>query len=423
MSAGYWHDVDGHFKILNIPLNSSAGLPAPFDAVHPYPAMLQIIPPTWPQSQTHNSLPVSQSQDQFVRRIGTGTSFRPQPLNLPQWQTFSSGLNNAITDVPGLKVGQVTYSSDVPNRVHTGVTAIVPDSAALTHNRGNLANTGFRASSITLNGNGELTGAHFINEFGVLNSPIMLTNTRAVGAIHDGVDRYFEKHFPGQWSCGLPVIGECYDGYFNTSGQNVIPPEAAEQSIEQAKSGPVQQGRVGAGTGMRCFGLHAGIGSSSRKINLNGHEYTIGVLVNANHSHLEDMNPLIRQQLESRFGPLDQLKTRDDMDHAPFRPTVSPRQGSIQVVIATDLPLNNKQLEELAKRGGLGIGNTGSFIGTTSGDFVTAFSTANPVPMGAEPPTVLNTTELHPDTMNMAFKATVEAVTEAQTNALVASHS
>jgi D-aminopeptidase len=361
-------------------------------------------------------------RDQFVKRSGLGFSLHPAPLYLPQWQTFKSGFNNAITDVPGIKVGQLTYAQDWPAKVRTGVTSIVPDASLLTNGQGNLATTGFRGSSVCLNGNGELTGTNFINEFGVLNSPILLTNTRSVGALHDGVAAYFEKYFPGQWSCQLPVVGECYDGFFNNVDHNPIQPSAAETVINQAKSGPVAQGRVGAGTGMRSFELHAGIGSASRKIQLNGKEYTIGVLVNANHSRLSDLNPIIRQQLEQRFGPLDRLKAQDDLDYAHPAPRNSPRQGSIQVIIATDIPLSSKELEELAKRAGLGIGNTGSTMGTTSGDFATAFSTANPVPMGSQVPALLNATELHPDEMTSVFKATVEAVTEAQANALVASH-
>lgn len=352
-----------------------------------------------------------------------GSTAHPVRLHLPQWQTFTAGTHNAITDVPGITVGQITYTQDIPTTIRTGVTAVVPSAKALTNGQGNLATTGFRASSVCLNGNGELTGSSFINEFGILNSPILLSNTRAVGALHHGVSAYFDKHYPGQWSCQLPVIGECYDGFFNNIDQTVIGPEAAEAVIQHSKSGPVTQGRVGGGAGMRSFGLHAGIGSSSRKIMLNGKAYTIGVLVNTNHSRLEDMNPAIRQQLEAKFGPLAALKAKDDLDNAHTAHKNSPRQGSIQVVIATDLPLNTNQLKELASRAGLGIGNTGSTMSTTSGDFATAFTTANPVPMGSQVPAELLTIELHPDQMTPVFKAAVEAVTEAQVNALVASHS
>lgn len=362
-------------------------------------------------------------QDGFTKSKPTGVAALPTPLSLSQWQKFWSGSYNAITDVPGLKVGQLSYKQDGSEKIRTGVTAIVPDAEALTKGQGNLANTGFRASSVCLNGNGELTGSSFINEFGVLNGPILLSNTRAVGALHSGVNDYFEKHYPGQWTCQLPVIGECYDNYFSTTAKNVIPSSAAEEVIQQAKGGPVLQGQVGAGTGMRSFEMHAGIGSSSRRVMVDGKVYTIGVLVNMNHSKLDDLNPEFRKQMESRFGPLDALKVKDDQDGAHAKPITTPRQGSIQLVIATDLPLNNKQLEALAKRAGLGIGNTGSTMATSSGDFATAFSTANPVPMGANVPSVEKMMELHPDALNPIFKAAVEATTEAQGNALIASHS
>ncbi len=360
---------------------------------------------------------------QQIKAAPEGISSHPASLALPQWQTFPAGAYDAITDVPGIKVGHVTYRQDAPDRIRTGVTAIVPDAVMLTHGQGNLATTGYRASAVAINGNGELTGTAFINEFGALNAPILLTNTRSVGVIVDGVDAYFDKTFPGQWSCQLPVVGECYDGFFNTIGRNIIPASAAETAITQAVSGFVPQGQIGAGTGMRSFGLHAGIGSASRIISLNGKSYTLGVLVNMNHSHLSDLNPVIRQQLEARFGLLEVLKTKDDGDAAHLHPVKSPRQGSIQIVIATDLPLSTKELQQVASRAALGVGNTGSTIATTSGDFVIAFSTANPIVMNDTPESVFTTSELHPDVMTPIFKATVEAVMEAQTNALVASHS
>ncbi len=153
--------------------------------------------------QGYRAIPAS-GGDQFIKRPGLGFSLRPAPLYLTQWQTFQSGLNNAITDVPGIKVGQLTYSQDSPAKIRTGVTSIVPDAELLTNGQGNLATTGIRASSVCLNGNGELTGANFMNEFGVLNSPILLTNTRSVGALHDGVNAYFEKY---SGPVVLPVAG------------------------------------------------------------------------------------------------------------------------------------------------------------------------------------------------------------------------
>lgn len=369
--------------------------------------------------------PVTPAQP--VRKFSpSGMTTHPQPLALPQWQTFQPGPNNAITDVSGVQIGQVSIRIDYPVKIRTGVTVILPEAKVLAHHSGqpaaNLANLGFPAAVVNLNGNGELTGDSFINEFGVLNGPIVLTNTRSVGIAYEGVIQYFQRHFPGEWGSQLPVVGECWDGFFSDETQSIIPSDTVEKAISQAQSGPVLQGQVGAGTGMRSFELHAGIGTASRKIKLDEQEYTIGVLVNTNHSRLKDLNPVIRQPLESLFGPLEALKTKDSQDAATPKPTISVRQGSIQVIIATDLPLNQTELKELGRRAGLGIGHTGSAMGTTSGDFVTAFSTANPISLNRKTPTLISKQEIHPDAMTPVFKATIEAVVEAQINALIASH-
>jgi D-aminopeptidase len=261
---------------------------------------------------------------------------------------------------------------------------------------------------------------------GILNSPIVLTNTYSVGVAHQGVFNYFSKHHPGEWSGQLPVVGECWDGFFSTIEDPVLLPQDTVAAIENARGGLVAQGRTGAGAGMRSFELHAGIGSASRKVEYNGREYTIGVLVNANHSKLNNLNPLLRQVLEQYWGrPLETIRSIDNADKADkaVRPPLpSPRQGSIMTVIATDLPLDSKALHQLAERAGLGISNTGSYMPTTSGDFAVAFSTANPVALGENAHTVLPDTSIHPDALSSALQATVEAVTEAQLNAITAAH-
>lgn len=388
------------------------------------PVAVQMLPA--PEMQSGPSSAPAGNSLKVVAAPVSGIADRPKPLNLPQWQTFKSGPNNAITDVPGILVGQVTFRRDRPAIIRTGLTAIVPDAAMLTHGAENLASTGFRAAVVCLSGNGELTGGSFINEFGVLNGPVLLTSTRSVGMVYEGAVRYFEKHYPGQWSSQLPVVGECWDGYFSDIERFVIPPESVDEAIREARSGPVPQGRIGAGTGMRSFELHAGIGSASRQVSLAGKDYTIGVLVNANHSRLNTLVPEIRQQLEARLGSLDALRLRDERDAA--RKNVStalpqPRQGSIQIVIATDLPLSTRELTALGRRAGLGVGHTGSAMATSSGDFVTVISTANPVSMGKQPPPVVNASELHPDEMTPVYRAVIEAVIEAQLSALIASHS
>jgi L-aminopeptidase/D-esterase-like protein len=340
---------------------------------------------------------------------------------LPQWQ-FAPGRYNAITDVPGVQVGHITLQADTPQRIRTGVTAIVP-------HRGNLATTALWAYGQALHGNGEMTGLSTIQDTGLLNSPILLTNTYAVGAVHQGVMAYFNQTYPGQWSGQLPVVAECYDGYYNTiEALDTVRPAHAVAALRAAQSGPVPQGRVGAGTGMRSFELHAGIGSASRRVLLDDKTYTIGVLVNANHSRLAGMNPQVRRALETRLGPLALLQQQDAQDAAQREPAtarpqpVPSRQGSIIVVIATDMPIGPMALKDLAQWAALGIGATGSTMDTSSGDFVLAFSTANPVPVPPLSALVSVGPQLHPDVLTPALRATVEAVTEAQINALLAAH-
>ncbi|HEY9687220.1 MAG TPA: P1 family peptidase [Coleofasciculaceae cyanobacterium] len=359
--------------------------------------------------------------------IVMGVSTRPERLIPGHWQQFPTGAYNAITDVPGIQVGHLSLYRDRPNKIRTGVTAIVPDATLLTGGKGNLATTGFRASAVMLNGNGELTGMGPLQTAGILNSPIILTNTYAVGAAHQGVFEYFAQHYPGQWEGQLPVVGECWDGFFNTIEEPVQAAQDTVMAIESARSGVVPQGRVGAGTGMRSFELHAGIGSASRRVVVNNREYTIGVLVNANHSKLNTLNPLLKTALERSWSmPVERMRTADSADEA-VRPSTTgthpeSRQGSAIVVIATDLPLDAQALRQVAQRAALGIGNTGSIMATTSGDFAIAFSTASPLPLGAQAPAVLSLSVIHPDALTPILQATVEAVTEAQLNAIVAAH-
>lgn len=362
----------------------------------------------------------------------TGISNHPKPLALPQWQMDERGSNNAITDVPGVKVGHVTIRTDQPEHFRTGLTAIIPDMSTITAGRGNIATWGLPAAIAVLNGNGELTGTGPIETAGILNSPIILTNTRSVGIAIEGVYQFFNTHYANErWPGELPVVGECWDGIYSTITMPAIQPKDVIEALEKASSGPVSQGRVGAGTGMRSFEMHAGIGSASRRLVIDGKAYTLGVLVNTNHSRLPDLNPQLAQLLEQRWGkPLSEVKISDDKD-AQWRSKVSAmsetqtkRQGSIITIIATDLPLAPHQLRMLAERSALGIGETGSFIATSSGDFTLAFSTANSFRVGSGAPSVLGDTQsFNSDNMNPIFKATVHAVLEAQLNALLASHS
>jgi D-aminopeptidase len=344
----------------------------------------------------------------------SGVALKPARVVLPQWQ-FKPGFYNAITDVPGVAVGHTTLQADTPQPIRTGVTAIFPQKA-------NMANTAYAASATVLNGNGEMTGLGPVMKDGVLNSPIVLTNTFAVSDGIEGVFRYFQGQ---QWLGQLPVVGECYDGFFNTiEDLDAVRPEHVTAALQAAHGGWVPQGRVGAGTGMRSFGMHAGIGSASRQLVVDGKTYTIGVLVNANHGRLPQMNPQVRQALAERLGPLDVVAAEDARDarNQSAQPTPQlPRQGSIITVIATDLPLNATALKKLSERAALGLGNMGSTQDPSSGDFALAFSTANPFPVPPQQPFIPQNT-LHPDLLAPVCRATVEAVTEAQINALLAAH-
>lgn len=356
----------------------------------------------------------------------------PPPIphvHLPQW-VFLPGLHNDITDVPGVRVGHVTITRDAPAHLRTGVTAIIPHD-------GDMAQTGLWAAGRWINGNGELTGLGPLGEngSGVLNSPILLTNTFSVSAAQRGVFDWYRDHYPGKtrgstvWPGQLPVVGECWDGVFSAiQTPDAVLPLHAVLALDAVQDGPITQGTVGAGTGMRSFGLHAGIGSASRRITLDGKAYTIGVLVNANHSHFEHLNPAIRTAMEAILGTsLEKLHQRDDADRLPWVATEealqAPRQGSIIVIIATDLPLNPRQLGLLIERAALGIGATGSTMDTTSGDGVVVFSTAQKLPLGDKAPALLpDAPTVHPDALTPVFRATAEAVTEAQINALLAAH-
>lgn len=303
---------------------------------------------------------------------------------------YEPGKRNAITDVAGVKVGHVTLY--VGDGVRTGVTAVIPrDDIWL--------NRVFGAAHV-INGNGEATGLAWVNESGLIESPIMLTNTLSVGAVHDGVVRYMIKRYP-QSHIILPIVAECYDGGLNDiSGLHVTAQHAIE-AIERANEGSVSQGCVGAGTGMRSYGFKAGIGTASRVLKVAGNAYTVGVLVNANGGR--------RHQLRIDGVPVGKEIT----DLTPERH----RDGSFIIVIATDAPLVHRQLLKLAQRATHGLARTGTPSTVSSGEFVVAFSTANTVPSSSEAG-VLSVNMLRNNRMNVFYQAVVETTEEAVINAM-----
>jgi D-aminopeptidase len=275
---------------------------------------------------------------------------------------FPTGAWNAITDVPGVTVGHVTLNRGLgplkpgEGPVRTGVTAIVP--------RADVWNKKCFAGSFTLNGNGELTATNWVAESGWLETPILLTDTLSVGKVSNGVVSWMAKHYPDMGiedDVVLPTVGECDDSFLNDQRGRHVSEADAIAAIETAKTGPVAEGTVGAGTGMVSYRFKGGIGTSSRKLTADLGGYTVGVLANCNMGAREDLL-------------IDGVPVgREITDLMPKR---KPSEGSIIIVVATDAPLLPHQLQRLAKRSAMGLARTGSIASHGSGDFILAFSTA-----------------------------------------------
>ncbi|PQA89345.1 P1 family peptidase [Hyphococcus luteus] len=310
------------------------------------------------------------------------------------------GALNAITDVEGVAVGHETIIRDFKDghAARTGVTAILP------RGRRTLNEPVF-AGIFSLNGNGEMTGAHWIEESGYLEGPVMITNTHSVGAVHDGVIRWRVAQGGADatgyyWS--LPVVAETWDGHLNNINGFYVTAKHAARALEAAKTGPVAEGNVGGGTGMICHEFKCGIGTSSRVAG----DYTVGVLVQANYG--------IRDTLRIAGVPVGE-HLRNDRVYTEEDPEAGDA-GSIIIVVATDAPLLPHQLKRLARRAALGIARDGSYAGNGSGDIFIAFSTAEQKGEGD----VKDAAFLINDVLDPLFLATVEATEEAVINAMVA---
>ncbi|CAG9606348.1 P1 family peptidase [Pseudoneobacillus rhizosphaerae] len=276
--------------------------------------------------------------------------------------SLPTGRKNCITDVSGVKVGHVTvdYRLDEANEEFacTGVTAILPHG-------GNLFKEKVTAASYVLNGFGKTTGLIQVNELGVIESPIMLTNTFGVPAVTQGTLQYMLETNPeiGDTTGTINiVVGECNDSYLNSIRKFPVQAEHAIEAIKKATNEVVDEGAVGAGKGMVCFGYKGGIGSSSRIVQSgNEEQYTIGCLVLTNFGK--------KEEFQAQKYLCDKVE-----NHTGLSETAD---GSIIMVLATDAPLNERQLLRVAKRCGIGLGRTGSHFSHGSGDIVIAFSTAN----------------------------------------------
>jgi len=322
---------------------------------------------------------------------------------------YEPGPWNAITDVADVRVGHVTLHHDTPDgrAVRTGVTAILPHG-------GHLFREKVSGACQVINGFGKTAGLVQVQELGTIESPIMLTNTLAVGAVLHGTIEHMLDITP---EIGLTtgtvnvVVGECNDGYLNDIRGLHVTPAHAREAIRLAATGPVTEGAVGAGTGMSCLGYKGGVGTSSRQATMAGQTYTVGALVVSNFGDERDLAQALRGWGGPSLAEQKDAACRGGVEQMP--------DGSIMIVLATDAPLDAHQLARLARRAVFGLGRAGGYAAHGSGDIVIAFSTARKI---LHQPAALHVSGdvLHEggEWTNALFAMTAEAVHEAILNSL-----
>ena len=321
--------------------------------------------------------------------------------------TLPTGPHNAITDVAGVMVGHATIISDTPTVARTGVTVIQPNDGRIFEER-------VVGNDFVLNGAGELSGITQVAEWGLIETPIALTNTMSVGICSRGVVDYMLSRHAGIGDAHdvvIPLVGECDDSWLNDVSAQHVTTDHVRRALESASNGPVAEGSVGAGTGMITCDLKAGIGTSSRVVRIGGESLTVGVLVLSNFGTLDQLRidgaPFGRHLQREGFG---------DDDHRRVN------YGSIIVAVATDAPLIPQQLGRVAKRAALGIGRCGSTANHGSGEIVVAWSTRNVVPRRSD--THRFTWDVLADSaIDPIYEATVAATEEAIVNTLFAAES
>ncbi len=328
---------------------------------------------------------------QRARNLGIPFEGTPGPLN-------------AITDVAGVTVGHTTLISDSADghAIRTGVTAILP------RGRDSLMQP-VMAATFALNGNGEMTGTAWVAESGLLEGPVMLTNTHSVGIVRDATIAWRIRAAPPDasgYTWSTPLVAETWDGHLNDINGFHVKAQHAEAALESATGGAVAEGNVGGGTGMVCHEYKCGIGTSSRVVSVLGKTYTAGVLVQANYGLRDDLRiagaPVGRHMREDRVYSEDDPQAKET--------------GSIIIVVATDAPLLPHQLERIAKRAGLGLGRMGAIASNGSGDVFVAFGTGNPASQnGLQQVQMLGNEQMDP-----LFGGVVQATEEAIVNAMIA---
>tara|TARA_B100000700_G_scaffold49634_1_gene52487 strand:- start:2662 stop:3789 length:1128 start_codon:yes stop_codon:yes gene_type:complete len=334
---------------------------------------------------------------------------RARQLGIP-FDGFT-GTFNAITDVPGVLVGEKTLITGLPplkpgkGPVRTGVTSILPK--------------GFEkepqpvwAGQYSLNGNGEMTGTHWIKDGGYFVGPICLTNTNNVGITHHSTNKWFLEHFREYFEkdhlWAMPVIAETYDGVLNDINGQHIKESDVHEAIIKAKTGMVKEGNSGGGTGMIAYEFKGGTGTSSRIVDVEGEKFTVATLVQANHG--------IRPWLNILGVPVGKHLNNNRLDKV----FATSELGSIIVIIATDAPVLPHQLHRMAKRAALGVARGGSPGGNNSGDIFLAFSNSNSKPMPMLSKSKLQFEYINDEVFDDIYLAIVQSVEESVVNAMLA---
>jgi L-aminopeptidase/D-esterase-like protein len=360
------------------------------------------------------SVGVSAEEGKAVRARDLGVPFEGRP-----------GQHNAITDVVGVEVGHVTLIEGEgalkvgQGPVRTGVTAV--------HPRGKDSTDPVFGAWFTLNASGEMTGTIWLEERGLIDGPILITNTHSVGVVRDAaVSWLVDQGWEAEWHA--PVVAETYDGALNDINGFHVSKDHALEALRGASGGPVGEGAVGGGTGMICNGFKGGIGTSSRVISREGETFTVGVLVQCNYNWTR--GPLriagvpVGKKVVAEANCYTDRSIKPHDEWFPFcdaveKPAGEPtRDGSIIIVVATDAPLLPHQLKRVAKRPALALGRLGTWSNDGSGDIFVAFSTAGAGQINEKSPSIVN---MYPNYgLSDLFQATVEATEEAIVNAMVA---
>lgn len=333
------------------------------------------------------------------------TKPRARDLGVPFEGT--TGKNNAITDVPGIEVGYKTLISGSgklePGKgpVRTGVTVILPKGKTPKN---------YPIAWYNLNGDGEMTGVANVEDYGLGYGPIGITNTNSVGTVRDAIGQWSYRKFSEgdfiDFSFGLPIVAETWDGLLNDINGFHVTKEHVWEALDHAKDGPVQEGNVGGGTGMALYHFKGGNGTASRTFKIDGKEYTLGVFIQANFGGRNDL-------LIAGVPVGKEIK-----DYKPIFNDPKRKDGSAIVIVATDAPLLPSQLKLVAKRVAHGIAKTGTFTSDGSGEMFLALSTAEPATN--EKGTMQTWNVIPKEHLNPIFKATVQATEEAIINTLVA---